>query len=186
MLTSLLAGAVVGRRLPERVVPLLNGWVLRVALPALVLARIPELDADPALLAPALAPWGRLLGAALLFPLLGRALGWSRGVVGCLVITAGLGNTSFVGLPLVGALLGPEALGPAVVADQLGSFLALASAGVVLAALYAGERPDLRELVARLLRFPPLLSLPVAGRRGPRRGVAGGGFRRRSGSSPPR
>lgn len=162
VLGSLLLGATVGRRLPDRAVPWLNRWVIDVALPALVLLRIPELSPDPALLAPALTPWARMLGAALLFPPLGRRLGWPRPVIGCLVLTAGLANTSFVGLPLLGALLGPESLGPAVVADQLGSFLALSTVGAVLAATYAGASADPAAILRKLARFPPMLALPVA------------------------
>lgn len=162
VLLSLLLGATIGRRLPAAWVPWLNGWVLRVALPALVLVKIPALSPDPSLLVPALTPWVRMLGAAALLPLVGRRMGWSRGTVGCLVLTAGLGNTSFVGLPLLGALRGPEALGPAVVADQLGSFLALTTAGLVVAAHYSGGRPSLRDTLLRVLRFPPLLALPIA------------------------
>lgn len=159
---SLSLGALLRRWLPAGLPDLLNAWVLRIALPALVLAKIPLMDVRLDLAAPALAPWALFLGSALLMPLIGRRFGWSRGTVGCLVLTSGLGNTAFVGLPLISALRGQEALGPALVADQLGSSIILATAGAVVAATYAGGGADPRAILRRLSRFPPLLALIAA------------------------
>jgi predicted permease len=140
----------------------LNAWVLRVALPALVLVQIPHVRLDPAMLFPALAPWGVMIGAMVLMPIAARVLGWSRGTTGALVLTCGLGNTAFVGLPMISALVGAEGLPSALIADQLGSFLALSSLGVTTAAIYAGRRPRVREIALRVLRFPPFGALIIA------------------------
>jgi hypothetical protein len=37
------------------------------------------------------------------FSVLGKRLGWSKKLIGCLILTAGLGNTSF-GFPIIEAL----------------------------------------------------------------------------------
>ncbi len=140
----------------------INAWVLRVAFPALVLAQVPELAWDSALIFAIAGPWIVFAGAAILIPVIGRAAGWDRSSIGALVLTCGLGNTAFVGLPMIGALAGPQALGPALIADQLGSFLALSTAGVVFASIYAGDQIDAREVTRRLLRFPPFLALVAA------------------------
>lgn len=140
----------------------INAWLLRVAFPALVLEQIPRLHWEPALLFAAAAPWVVMLGAALLIPLAGRRLGWSRSSIGALVLTCGLGNTAFVGLPMIQALAGPEALGAALIADQLGSFVALSVVGVALASYYAGDRVEPRDIALRLLRFAPFIALLVA------------------------
>lgn len=164
LLLCLLIGVIAARsgRVPEGTPQSLNWWILHVALPALVLAQIPRLGFSAALLFPALAPWLVFGGAALLFPLLGRWQGWDRGTVGALILTCGLGNTAFMGLAMVEALRGPAALGPAVIADQLGSFLALSSGGVLVAALYGGSAPQPREILRRVLFFPPFIAL-IAG-----------------------
>ncbi len=140
----------------------INAWVLRIAFPALVLEQVPKLSWDSALLFAAAAPWIVIAGAAILIPLIGRAAGWDRSTIGALVLTCGLGNTAFVGLPMILALAGEEALGPALIADQLGSFLALSTVGVVLASVYAGDQLDARQVVQKLLHFPPFLALAVA------------------------
>ncbi|TDU24145.1 hypothetical protein DFR24_4408 [Panacagrimonas perspica] len=140
----------------------INAWLLRVAFPALVLEQIPRLQWDATLLFAAATPWIVILGAATLIPLVGRRLGWSRASIGALVLTCGLGNTAFIGLPMIQALAGPQALGPALLSDQLGSFLALSTMGVILAGLYAGDRIEPRELLRRLMRFPPFIALALA------------------------
>lgn len=140
----------------------INAWLLRVAFPALVLEQIPRLQWDSRLLFAAATPWIVILGAATLIPLVGRRLGWSRASIGALVLTCGLGNTAFIGLPMIQALAGPQALGPALLSDQLGSFLALSTIGVILAGLYAGDRIEPRELLRRLMRFPPFIALALA------------------------
>ncbi|TNY26063.1 transporter [Fulvimonas soli] len=147
---------------PAGIVHGLNWWVINVALPALVLALIPRVKLDPQLWFPVATMWLTFFGAWLLFGLLGPRLGWSRQRIGALVLVCGLGNTSFMGYPLVEALRGKEGLALAVVADQLGCFPLLASAGIVVASLYAGRAPQPRLIVRRILAFPAFLAL-VAG-----------------------
>jgi len=97
----------------------------------------------------------------LVFGLLGPRLGWSRGRIGALILVCGLGNTSFMGYPLMQALHGREGLTLAVVADQLGCFPLLASAGVIVASIYAGRTPQPGTIVKRILTFPAFVSLVI-------------------------
>lgn len=71
-----------------------------------------------------------------------------------------MGNTAFIGYALIPALAGPPALRYAVVYDQFGTFLILASFGLFVLALYGGgARPSLAAIVRRVLGFPPFLAL---------------------------
>jgi malate permease and related proteins len=149
-------------RLPAGTPAALNFWVIEVALPALVLVEIPKLKFSSDLLYLGIAPWLVFLGAVPLFSLLGRAFGWSRGSIGALILTCGLGNTSFMGLAMVEALRGREALGAAVVADQIGTFSALSVGGVIVAAVWSGESPHPRLIVKRLFSFAPFLAFLAA------------------------
>ncbi len=149
-------------RLPPGTPAGLNFWVVVVALPALILVEIPKLHFNRELLFPALAPWFLFAGAAVIFPWLGRRQGWTRATIGALVLTCGLGNTAFMGLAMIESLRGPEALGPAVIADQLGSFIALSVGGVIVAAIYSGEEPRTRDVLQRLFTFAPFLALLLA------------------------
>lgn len=164
MLFACLAlGALVARfaRPPPGLAAGLNWWVINIALPALVLELIPRVHFDPQLWFPVAAMWITFGGAWLLFGLLGPRLGWSRERTGALILVCGLGNTTFMGYPLIQALHGKDGLAVAVVADQLGSFPLLVSAGIVVASLYSGRTPDARVIVRRIVTFPAFIALLV-------------------------
>lgn len=163
LFTCLVLGALVARfaKPPAGIVHGINWWVINVALPALVLALVPKVKVDAQLWFLVAAMWVVFFGAWLLFATLGKVLGWSRERIGALTLVCGLGNTSFMGYPMMQALHGKEGLALAVVADQLGCFPLLASAGVVVASLYAGRTPQPGVIVRRVLTFPAFLSLVV-------------------------
>ncbi|HEY0913838.1 MAG TPA: AEC family transporter, partial [Solimonas sp.] len=131
LVVCLTLGVLVARfaRPPMGLAQGLNWWVINIALPALVLELIPRLHFDPQLWFLVVTQWLVFIGAALFFHLLGGRLGWSRARIGCMILMTGLGNTSFVGFPLLEALRGREGLALGVVADQLGCFVALAVGG---------------------------------------------------------
>ena len=172
LFVCLLLGALVARfaRPPAGIVQGLNWWVLNIALPALVLAMIPRVHFDRHLWFPVATMWVTFFGAWLLFALLGRALGWPRARIGALVLVCGLGNTSFMGYPMVQAMYGEPGLALAVVADQLGCFPLLAAGGIVVASLYSGRQPQAEQVARRILTFPAFIALLV----GVVAGVAGG------------
>ncbi|MCL2345823.1 MAG: AEC family transporter [Desulfobulbus sp.] len=159
----LLLGVLVARlaKPPSGMVHSINWWVINIALPALVLELIPRLEVNTRLWFPVAAMWLTFFGAWLLFALLGKALGWSRGRIGALTLVGGLGNTGFIGYPMILALHGDAGLTLAVVADQLGTFPLLSSVGIVVASLYAGKAPQARVIVRRILTFPSFIALVV-------------------------
>jgi predicted permease len=164
LIVCLLLGFAAARFLhvPDGTPAAINFWVLNIALPALVLVQVSRLQFDAALLFPAIAPWFVAIGAAVVFALLGRRLGWSAATIGALTLTCGLGNTAYMGLPMVEAFRGPQALGAAIIADQLGTFLALSTIGVIFAAHYSGRSARPAELVRRVLTFPSFVAVVVA------------------------
>ncbi|HEX7815712.1 AEC family transporter [Dyella sp.] len=164
LLFTCLALGIVVRRFaspPPGIVPGINWWVINIALPALVLAMIPRIHVDPQLWFPVAAMLLTFVGAWVLMALVGRWRQWPRERIGALTLVCGLGNTSFMGYPMMQALHGKEGLAVAVVADQLGCFPLLASAGVLVASLYAGRKPQPALIVRRILTFPAFLALLV-------------------------
>jgi malate permease and related proteins len=139
----------------------LNWWAMNIAFSALVLHLIPTLRFDWQLWFLAASMWLVFLGAWLLFAALGRALHWSRARIGALTLVCGLGNTSFIGFPLIEALRGREGLKLALVADQLGCFLALAVGGTIVAALYSGNSTTSTAILRKVVSFPPFVALAV-------------------------
>ena len=150
------------RALPDNAAQTLNLVVLYVCLPAAVLRYAPRLQLEPALLGVAAVPWLLLGATVLLVGLLARLLTLRRDEHAVLLLTVALGNTSFLGYPLTRALIGEHALPYAVVYDQFGAFLILSTFGLWVLARYGGDtRPGPRDMLRRVLRFPPLWALLI-------------------------
>ncbi|MBX3696086.1 MAG: AEC family transporter [Steroidobacteraceae bacterium] len=156
----LVLGVVAARLVPQpaRLARALAWWILRIALPALVLTLLPRLALDRELWFLVAAMWLVFAGGWAVAAIAGAHYGWTRARIGALALLAGLGNTAFTGYPLIAALRGPEALPFAAVADQLGCFIALSTGGVIVASWYGGERVHAGALVRRILLFPPFLA----------------------------
>ncbi len=166
LIAGMFALGVFSRRvglLPEQASEVLNRFVLQICLPALVYLTVRKLQWQPSLLVLVLVAWG--LGALgwLLAVLLARRLGWSRRVEGCLILTLMLGNTAFLGYPMVQGLLGAAAMPAAVVYDQLGTFVLLTVGGLSVAATYSGApRPGPRQTVLTVITYPAFVALVLA------------------------
>ncbi len=165
-ITCLLIGILL-RRLPQfppETGRVLNLYVIYVSLPPLVLLKVGSLSFSPDLLVPAVTPWIMLALSALAVILAARAAGWKREVTGALLLLVPMGNTSFLGIPMVSAFFGEEAVSYAVLYDQLGSFLCLATYGSFILALYGrgSVKPALREVFIKVITFPPFIALMFA------------------------
>lgn len=156
------------RQFPQNTGQVLNAFVIYVALPAVVLQKIPTLEFGKELLYPALIPWILL---ALTVPTvlgLSKLFRWSRMTTGALLIIVPLGNTSFVGFPMVEAFFGPEGIPYALLYDQLGSFFILSIYATIIVAIYSHEpdaatqRPSAAAIAKRIACFPPFIALVVA------------------------
>ena len=147
-------------RFPEDSHRAVNAWVMFVSLPALVFRAIHDARLEPTL----------LLGAGLLWVvfLVPAAVVWfqvKRGgdrALGAVALCAGLGNTAFVGLPLIEAVAGKEALGAAAVVDQLGTFLAMFLLAIPWATALGGGEVSLGKTFQKLLRAPAIIALVLA------------------------
>ncbi len=163
LLGCLALGAVVARtaRPPLGLAQGLNWWVINIALPALILDLIPQLQFETQFWFLVVSQWFVFAGAFVLFRMLGARLDWSRARIGALTLVCGLGNTSFMGYPLLEALRGRDGLALGVVADQLGCFIVLAVGGTLVAALYSGGHARPRAIARRVLLFPAFVALVV-------------------------
>lgn len=150
------------RRLPENAPTSLNGFIIHVSLPALTLLYIHDLKITGDVLLVVLMAWLVFLLSFGFFWLVGRWLKLPRATTGALMLTGGLGNTSFFGLPMVEAYFGADGLGSAIIADQLGSFLVLSLLGITVAGIYSSGRPTAAEIARRIALFPPFIALTVA------------------------
>jgi malate permease and related proteins len=150
-------------RFPPQTAEVLNAWILGVALPALVLRVMHRVQLSVDLLLAASMMWVVFLGAMVCFHLLGRVLRLGPKSVAALVLTGGLGNTAFVGIPLVESLLGAPGMAVAVFVDQAGSFLVMAIMGTFVAMRAAGGgKTTVGAVVRGVVLFPPFIALVLA------------------------
>ncbi|WP_448141603.1 AEC family transporter [Stenotrophomonas bentonitica] len=151
------------RALPDNSAEVLNRVVLLVCLPAAVLTYVPRLQLDTSLVGLMATPWLLMLATVALVSLATRLFGFARDVHAVLLICVALANSSFIGYPMVRALLGDHALPYAVVYDQFGTFVLLSTFGLYVIARYSGDAPPTaRQVLGRIAGFPPLWALLFA------------------------
>lgn len=165
ILSLIAAGWVFARAgvLPDATPEVLNRVVITLCLPALILIHVPTLEPAWSLLPLILIPWLLLAVTVLLVLPLARLMSLSREATAALLVLIPLGNTSFLGFPLIEALLGPEFIRLAVVYDQFGSFLIVCTHVLFVVGWYGeGANPDFPSMASRIATFPPFQALLFA------------------------
>lgn len=140
----------------------LNAFVINISLTALSLYYIPKIVLNFQVIFPVLVPWLNILLAFLFFTFLGKKMKWSKTLIGALILCAGFGNTSFVGIPVIQSLYGENGLKTVMLVDQPGSFVALSTLGIIFANFYSGEKSSFAEILKKILKFPPFIAFFVA------------------------
>ena len=148
--------------LPENSHRGINAWLLYIALPAVSLLYIPAITWNSALILPVLMPLLVWVGAWLILKPFVRLLALDKGTQATVLLTAGLGNTSFIGFPLTQAYFGDDGLRIAVIFDQI-SFITLSTLGIMTAqnAAHGGDA-GIKTMVRNIVRFPSFLALIAA------------------------
>jgi predicted permease len=149
-------------RFPDATPAVLNGFIINISLPALTLLYIHELPIDRSLAFPTAMAWVLFGLGMVVFVTLGWAAGWSRGTVGGLILVGGLANTSFLGLPMIGAFYGDEHLGLGILIDQLGSYMVLSTLGILVAVTYAAGDASPMAVARKIAKFPPFQAVVLA------------------------
>ncbi|MDO9183652.1 MAG: AEC family transporter [Bacteriovorax sp.] len=144
----------------------LNSFIIHLSLPALILSQVPNLiqtlDFHGRWWLPVSMPWLTFLFSFLFFVIIGKKLNWTRAKIGALILTAGLGNTSFVGFPILEALIGPHAIPIGVMVDQPGTFLVLSTLGIIVASFFSGVQVSLKVIAKKIFSFPPFIALIIS------------------------
>lgn len=147
---------------PKNAYQSLNQFVIFVSLPALALYYIPKITISLALLYPLGIAWLGFGLSFLFFYSIGTYLKWSKKLIGCLILTGGLSNTSFVGFPIIEALYGSEGLKTAIIVDQPGSFVVVTTLGILVAATFSRGNLSTSEILLKIVKFPPFIAFTIA------------------------
>lgn len=163
-------------RLPAGADRTVAGVVIQLSAPPVSFLAARTMPISPEMLLPASMAWVVFAAGFAFFGALRKPLGLTRETFGCLMLTAGLSNIVFIGLPMIEAFFGHELTYIAFLCDSPGVTLVLALPGVLLASSLSPleKRPGgTARQVARALKsvalFPPfeglvlgLLLRPVA------------------------
>jgi predicted permease len=150
------------KRMPVNTPAVLNSFIIHVSFPALILLSVHDLKISGEVGLMAAMGWIVFALSAGFFWLIGRWLDLPRPTVGALILTGGLCNTSYVGLPMIEAYYGHQGLASGIIVDQLGSFLVLSTLGITFAGIYSSGRPGVGEMAKRIFLFPPFIALVIA------------------------
>lgn len=146
---------------PKNTSSVLNMYVLYIALPCMALYYLPKITLGWDLLLPASVAWISFGLAFIFFNILGKIFNWSRRLIGCLILTAGLGNTSFVGIPIIEALFGEDALKTLIIIDLPGTFVTMSTLGIIVATSYSKQKSENENLTKKIFSFPPLIAFII-------------------------
>src|SRR5512138_309013 len=149
-------------RMPEQAPATLNSFIIHVSVPALALLYLHELQFNGDIILIVAMAWLYFGLAAGFFWWMGRRLGLPRATVGALMLTGGMGNTAFFGLPMIEAYYGHQGIATGILIDQTGSFLVLSTLGIVVAGIYSSGRPSAAEIARRIVQFPPFIAMIAA------------------------
>ena len=147
--------------IPENFHTSLNAFVINISLSAFSLYYISKIELNSSVIYPVLVVWIGIFAAILFFAGLGKIFGWKSSLIGALIMCAGFGNTSFVGIPLIQAMYGEEGLKTVMLVDQPG-FVALSTVGILVANFYSGSKDSLLKHLSKILKFPPFIAFVIA------------------------
>jgi malate permease and related proteins len=138
----------------------LNFFVIYVSLPATVLLQVPKIHFDLSAVGVILIPW--LLLPIVIAIVIVMTRNHPPQTRAALLLVMPLGNTSFVGIPIIHTLLGEEAIGYVLMYDQFGTFLILSFYGAAVIGRYESGVFHKRLILKKLLFFPPFMFLLFA------------------------
>ncbi len=151
-----------GKRPPTDAHVAINGYITKIALPSLILSQIHNLRFSSDMVWPVLMPWMLFGMSTVVFILIARVWRFSPLTTGALIMTAGLGNTSSVGLPMIEAFYGAKQMSTGILIDQLGTYLVLSTAGIIVACFFSSTKSSAFKVLMKITRFPPFIALLVA------------------------
>lgn len=149
-------------RMPEQAPATLNSFIIHVSVPALALLYLHDLQFSGDIVLIVAMAWLYFGLAVAFFWWVGRRFALPRATVGALMLTGGMGNTAFFGLPMIEAYYGHEGIATGILIDQTGSFLVLSTLGIIVAGIYSSGRPSASEIARRIVQFPPFLAMIAA------------------------
>lgn len=140
----------------------LTEFVIYFSLPALALAKIRNLEFNSEIMYIIFIGYLTMGIASFLAYMAGKVLKLSRKDIATLMVVAIFGNTAFVGFSYIESLYSLDHVVYALVYDQMASFVALLTFGVVIIAWGSGESRSVKKVAKQMFTSPPLIAIGAA------------------------
>ncbi len=138
-------------------------FVIYFSLPALALSKIRTLEFNDRVLKVIIISYVAMFLAFLISLLIGKALKLSKKDLATFMVVSIFGNTSFVGFSYIESLYSMKEVVYALIYDQLGSFIALLTFGVVIISWGGGKKEGFKkDVLKQIFLSPPLFAIVVA------------------------
>ncbi|QQR79260.1 MAG: AEC family transporter [Deltaproteobacteria bacterium] len=148
-------------KFPSNTPQTLNAFIINICLPAMVFRYLPKVHWNASIVYPVLVSWIVFGAGWIFFRVIGKQFSLSHNTIGCLILTAALGNTSFVGFPMIEAFYGREGLPIGMLVDQVGTFLVVSTIGILTAVKYSSGSMSILEVVKRVAFFPSTIAMMI-------------------------
>jgi malate permease and related proteins len=149
-------GFILGRILPARVPMQLGQWLFWVGVPTSIVAFLRQTDLSGQVwIAPAVAYGAILFGAVLAWLAIYAIACWSDRIIpkptqGSFILAAMVGNTGYLGYPIVLSLVGAQYFAWALFYDLLGTTLGAYGFGVALAANFGSDSQNSDRILSQI------------------------------------
>lgn len=150
------------KRIKHDISESLTEFVIYFSLPALALSKIRKLEFSEEILQIIAIAYIAMGVASVLAYVAGRFMGLNKKDLATLVIVSVFGNTAFVGFSYIESLYSLDHVVYALVYDQMASFIALLTFGVLIIAWGGGQERGVKEVAKQMLFSPPLLAIGAA------------------------
>lgn len=145
----------------------INNFIINIALPAMILLKVPALILDANALVPVASAWLVILGSALAIWALGKLNNWPENITGALLLVVPLSNSAYLGLPLLNLFTNDAVVAYGALYDQFGNFLALAVYAPIVIAVWGRQQDgsgalNVRRIVQKMFGFAPFPVLLIA------------------------
>jgi len=164
LVICLLSGFVL-RRTPffdENSPKVLNSLIIYFFIPVITLYQIPKVNFEWNLVWLSLTPFIVYFCSFVFVKIWGKINPIDRQTEGALIMTSGIGSTSFVGFPVFEILYGSEGLSYGIILSLAGTIFVFNTVGLSTGLYYAQQSPDYRALLKKVLTFPPLVVFFIA------------------------
>ncbi|MCB9032838.1 MAG: AEC family transporter [Chitinophagales bacterium] len=147
---------------PKTLYKKINKFIIYLPLPAITLTKIPFLELSSSVVFPIASAWIIFFCCIAFAIIMGKIFNFSKATMACIILSCGLGNTSFVGFPILEHFYGKESIQYAIFVDQPGSFLIMSTLGILVAVYASSGNFSFKVIADRLFKFPPFICFIIS------------------------